>query len=78
MTDKRLETFNSQFGEVEIAYQDSKVVVSFTEEQRSELGQAEAEQIMQEYVDSLGENLEVGDASEFVEGFWAAQVFDAE
>ena len=78
MTDKRLETFNSQFGEVEIAYQDSKVVVSFTEEQRSELGQAEAEQILQEYVDSLGENVEVGDASEYVEGYWAAQVFDAE
>ena len=78
MTDKRLETFNSQFGEVEIAYQDSKVVVSFTEEQRLELGQAEAEQIMQEYVDSLGENVEVGDASEYVEGYWAAQVFDAE
>ena len=78
MTDKRLETFNSQFGEVEIAYQDSKVVVSFTEEQRSELGQAEAEQILQEYVDSLGDSVELGAAFEYVEGYWAAQVFDAE
>jgi hypothetical protein len=75
---ENFESFNSQYGEVEIAYQDSKVVVSFTEEQRSELGQAEAEQIMQEYVDSLGENVEVGDASEYVEGYWTAQVFDAE
>ena len=78
MTDKRLETFFSQYGEVEIAYEDNKVVVLFTEEQRSRLGQAEAEQIMQEYVDYLGENVEVGDASEYVEGFWTAQVYDAE
>ena len=78
MTDKRLETFNSQYGEVEIAYLDSKVVVFFTEEQRSRLGQAEAEKIMQEYVNSLDENVEVGDASEYVEFYWAAQVFDAE
>ena len=75
---EKLEHFISQYGEVEIAYQGSKVVVSFTEEQRSRLGQAEAEQIMQEYVNSLGENVEVGDASEYVEGYWAAQVFDAE
>ena len=75
---EKFESFNSQYGEVEIAYQDSKVVVSFTEEQRAELGQAEAEQIMQEYVDSLGENVEVGDAYEYVESFWTAQVFDAE
>ena len=75
---ENFESFNSQYGEVEIAYKDSKVIVSFTEEQRTELGQAEAEQIMQEYVDSLGENVEVGDASEYVEGYWAAQVFDAE
>lgn len=72
------EPFYSQFGKVEIAYQDSKVVVSFTEEQRSELGQAEAEIIIQEYLDSLGENVEIGNASEYVEGYWAAQVFDAE
>ena len=75
---EKLEHFISQYGEVKIAYQGSKVVVSFTEEQRSRLGQAEAEQIMQEYVNSLGENVEVGDASEYVEGYWAAQVFDAE
>ena len=75
---EKLEPFISQYGEVEIAYQGSKVVVSFTEEQRSRLGQAEAEQIMQEYVNSLGENVEVDDASEYVEGYWAAQVFDAE
>ena len=78
MTDKRLETFFSQYGEVEIAYEDNKVVVLFTEKQRSRLGQAEAEKIMQEYVDSLGENVEVGDAYEYVEGYWVAQVFDAE
>ena len=72
------EPFISQYGEVEIAYQDSKVVVSFTEEQRSRLGQAEAEKIMQEAVDYLGENVEVGEAFEYVEGYWAAQVFDAE
>ena len=75
---KNFESFNSQYGEVEIAYKDSKVIVSFTEEQRTELGQAEAEQIMQEYVDSLGENVEVGDAYEYVESFWTAQVYDAE
>ena len=75
---EKFEPFISQYGEVEIAYQGSKVVVSFTEEQRSRLGQAEAEKIMQEYVNSLGENVEVGDASEYVEGYWAAQVFDAE
>ena len=74
----KFEPFNSQFGEVEIAYQDSKVIVSLTEEQLSRLGQAESEQIMQEYVDSLGENVEVGNASEYVEGYWAAQVLDAE
>ena len=71
-------TFISQYGEVEIAYEDYKVVVFFTKKQRSRLGQAEAEKIMQEYVDYLGENVEVGDAFEFVEGFWTAQVFDAE
>lgn len=75
---KNFESFNSQYGEVEIAYKDSKVIVSFTEEQQVELGQAEAEQIMQEYVDSLGENVEVGDAYEYVESFWTAQVYDAE
>ena len=75
---KNFESFNSQYGEVKIAYKDSKVIVSFTEEQRTELGQAEAEQIMQEYVDSLGENVEVGDAYEYVESFWTAQVYDAE
>ena len=75
---ENFESFNSQYGEVEIAYQDSKIVVSFTEEQRSELGRWEAELIMQEYVDSLGENVDVGGASEYVEGYWAAQVFDAE
>ena len=75
---EKLEPFISQYGEVEITYQDSKVLVSLTEEQHSRLGQAEAEQIMQEYVNSLGENVEVGDASEYVEGYWAAQVFDAE
>lgn len=75
---KNFESFNSQYGEVEIAYKDSKVIVSFTEEQRTKLGQAEAEQIMQEYVDSLGENVEVGDAYEYVESFWTAQVYDAE
>ncbi len=78
MTDKKLETFKSQYGEVKIIYHDSKVVVSFTEEQRSKLSQAEAEQIMQDFVDSLGANVEVGDASEYEEGYWAAQVFDAE
>ena len=75
---KNFESFNSQYGEVEIAYKDSKVIVSLTEEQQAELGQAEAEQIMQEYVDSLGENVEVGDAYEYVESFWTAQVYDAE
>ena len=75
---KNFESFNSQYGEVEIAYKDSKDIVSFTEEQQVELGQAEAEQIMQEYVDSLGENVEVGDAYEYVESFWTAQVYDAE
>ena len=75
---EKFEPFISQYGEVEIAYEDNKVVVFFTEKQRSRLGQAEAEKIMQEYVDYLGENVEVGDASEYVEGFWAAQVFDAE
>ena len=75
---KRLITFISQYGEVEIAYEDNKVVVFFTKKQRLRLGQAEAEKIMQEYVDYLGENVEVGDTSEYVEGCWAAQVFDAE
>ena len=75
---ENFESFNSQYGEVEIAYKDSKIIVSFTEEQQAELGQAEAELIMQEYVDSLGENVEVGDAYEYVESFWTAQVYDAE
>ena len=75
---EKFEPFISQYGEVEIAYTGCKVIVSFAEEQRSRLGQAEAEKIMQEYVDSLGENVEVGDASDYVEGYWAAQVFDAE
>lgn len=72
------ESFNSQQGKVEIAYQDSKIVVHFTDEQRAELGRAEAELIMQEYVDSLGENVEVGSAFESISGYWAAQVFDVE
>lgn len=72
------ETFNSQYGKVEIAYQDSRVVVHFTEAQRAELDRAEAELIMQEYVNSLGENVEVGGAFEHVDGYWAAQVFDVE
>ena len=75
---EKFEPFISQYGEVVIDYEDNKVVVFFTEKQRSRLGQAEAEKIMQEYVDYLGENVEVGDAYEYVEGFWAAQVFDAE
>ena len=75
---EKFEPFISQYGEVEIAYEDNKVVVFFTEKQRSRLGQAEAEQIMQEYVDYLGEDVEVGGASDYVEGYWAAQVFDAE
>ena len=73
------ESFNSLYGEVEIAYQDSKIVVHFTEEQqRAEFGRAEAELIMQEYMDSLDENVEVGGAYMYVDGYWAAQVFDAE
>ncbi|MCH3980486.1 MAG: hypothetical protein LKE41_00935 [Prevotella sp.] len=72
------EFFNSQYGKVEIAYQDSRTVVHFTEEQRAELGRAEAELIMQEYMDSLGENVEVGGAFEYVDGYWAAQAFDVE
>ena len=75
---EKFEPFISQYGEVVIAYEDNKVVVFFTEKQRSRLGQAEAEQIMQKYVDYLGEDVEIGDASEYVEGFWTAQVFDAE
>ena len=75
---EKFEPFISQYGEVVIAYEDNKVVVFFTEKQRTRLGQAEAEQIMQEYVDYLGENVEVGSASEYVEGFWTAKVFDAE
>ncbi len=74
----KFELFNSQYGEVEIAYQDSKIVVHFTDEQRAELGKAEAELIMQEYVDSLDENVEVGGAFEYVPGYWASQVFDVE
>ncbi len=70
------ESFNSQYGEVEIAYQDDKIVVHFTEEQRAELGRAEAELIMREYVDSLGEDVVVGGAFENEDGYWAAQVFD--
>lgn len=68
------ESFNSQYGEVEIAYQDDKIVVHFTEEQ--ELGRAEAELIMREYVDSLGEDVVVGGAFENEDGYWVAQVFD--
>lgn len=67
-------SFNSQYGEVEIAYHDDKIVVHFTEEQ--ELGRAEAELIMREYVDSLGEDVVVGGAFENEDGYWAAQVFD--
>ena len=71
------ESFNSFYGEVAIAYQDSKIVVHFTEEQqRAELGRAEAELIMQEYIDSLGDNVEVDGAFEYVSGYWAASVFD--
>lgn len=72
------ETFKSQYGEVEIAYQDSKVVAHLTEEQSKELGQWEANEILQEYLDSLDENVEAGGAFEYVPGYWAAQVFDAE
>lgn len=72
------ETFNSQYGEVEIAYHDSKVVAHFTAEQSKELGQWEANEILQEYLDSLDENVEPGGAFEYVPGYWAAQVFDAD
>lgn len=74
--DMSFETFNSEYGEVEIAYQDGRIVVHFTEEQQERLCGAEAELIMQEYVDSLGENVEVGAAFDYVDGFWAAPVFD--
>ena len=70
------ESFNSEYGEVEIAYQDDRIVVHFTEEQQETLCRAEAELIMQEYVDSLGENVEVGAAFDYVDGCWAAPVFD--
>lgn len=72
------EKFNSQYGEVEIAYQDSKVVVHFTEEQSKGLGQWEAYEILLEYLDTLDENVEAGGAFEYVPGYWAAQVFDAD
>lgn len=70
------ESFNSEYGEVEIAYQDGRIVVQFTEEQQERLCGAEAELIMQEYVDSLGENVEVGAAFDYVDGCFAAPVFD--
>lgn len=70
------ESFNSEYGLVEIAYQDGRIVVQFTEEQQERLCGAEAELIMQEYVDSLGENVEVGAAFDYVDGCWAAPVFD--
>ena len=48
----------------------------FTEEQHAELDRAESELIMQEYIDSLGDNVEVDGAFEYVSGYWAASVFD--
>ncbi len=70
------ESFNSEYGEVEIAYLDGRVVVHFSEEQQERFCRAEAELIMQEYVDSLGEKVEVGAAFDYVDGYWAAPVFD--
>ena len=75
---EKFESFRSEYGEVKIAYQDGKVTVSLTEEQQTELGKAEAEQIMQEYMDSLGEEVEVGNAYEYVESYWSAHIYDAE
>lgn len=72
----KFKSFNSQYGKVEIACNHSKIVVHFTKEQHAELGRAEAELIMQEYIDSLGDNVEVGGAFEYVSGYWAASVFD--
>lgn len=71
-----MEDFNSSYGNVQISYNDSKIVVSFDAEQQETLGRAEAELIMQEYVDSLGENAEVGEAYETQKGYYAAQVLE--
>lgn len=68
--------FDSQYGKVSVDYRDGKVVIVFTPEQETELGRAEAELIMQEYIDSLGKSVEVGDAFEYKHGCYAAQVFD--
>lgn len=72
------ETYNSQYGEVKVAYENGRVIVSFTSEQQAELGKAEAELIMQGYVDTLGEYVEVGNAYMYINGYWSAHVFDAE
>lgn len=71
-----MEDFNSSYGNVQISYKNSKIVISFDAEQQEKLGRAEAELIMQEYVDNLGENAEVGAAYETQKGYYAAQVLD--
>lgn len=68
------ESFDSQWGTVEVAYQDNKITVHFTGEQEEELGRAEAEEIMQEYLEYIGETDVAGMAWEYVKGYYTAHV----
>lgn len=48
--------FNSEYGKVGISYQDGAIIL---EDKEDRFCQAEAEMIMQEYIDSIGEKGEV-------------------
>lgn len=68
------EKFNSQWGIVDVKYSDGKITVALTDDQQAQLGRAEIEEIMQEYLDNMGEQEEVGMAYEYTEGYYTASV----
>lgn len=70
----KFEKFNSQWGSVDVKYSDGKITVALTDVQQTQLGRAEVEEIMQEYLDNIGEQEEVGMSYEYTKGYYTASV----
>ena len=71
---EEFEKFNSQWGRVKVRYSDGKITVVLTHVQQTQLGRAEIEEIMQEYLDNMGEQEEAGMAFEYTKGYYTARV----
>ena len=60
--------------EYQIGVKDGKIIIFFDEKQREENGRAEAEDLMQIFLDTEGLGGLVGVAYEYVPGFWTADL----